>query len=98
MIESAADSAHADNRCRLDAIDRGAKIPRRRVLVRIRLLEIEEICAGGLQEAVDVEHIDVRLRFPERHPLLNERGTEQVGETDAGRTRAEEEVFFILQL
>ena len=49
------------------------------------------------QQTVDVEHVDPRLRVFQRHALRNERGTQQVGKADAGRARAEEQVFLVLQ-
>ena len=98
LREGAANRADADDRGRLDALDGRDEIPGRRVLVRIRLLEVDEVLAGRFQQAVDVEHIDPCLGLLERHALRHQRGTEQVGEADTGRTRAEEQVFLVLQL
>jgi hypothetical protein len=38
------------------------------------------------------------LRVFERHPLRNERRTQQVGKTDSRRTRAKEQVFLVFKL
>src|SRR6266404_6858622 len=63
-----------------------------------RLLKIDKILAGRLQKAIDIKHVDPRLRFLERHALCNERRTKQVGKADTGRASAEEKVLFVLQL
>ena len=68
------------------------------MLVCIRLLEIDKVLAGRLQQAIDVEHVDPRLRVFQRHALRNERRTEQVGKADCRRTRAKEQIFLVLQL
>ena len=96
--EGAADRADADDGGRLDAFDGGDEVPSRRVLVGIRLLIVKEILPGRLQEAVDVEHMDLRLRVLQRHPLRGERGTQQVGKTDTGRSRAEKQILLVLEL
>ncbi len=84
LRESATDSADADDCCRLDALDCSHKIPGGRVLMRVWLLEVDKVLAGRLQQAIDVKHVDPRLRFFQRHPLCNERRTEQVGKADTG--------------
>src|SRR5438132_867961 len=66
--------------------------------MRIRFLEVDEVRARRLQQAVDVKHVDPRLRFLQRYPLGNERRTEQVGKADARRTGTEEKILFVLQL
>ena len=68
------------------------------MLMCIWLLEVDKVLAGRLQQTIDVKHKDPRLRFFERHPLCNERRTEQVRKADTGRTGTEEKVLFILQL
>ena len=65
--------------------------------VRVGLLEVVEVGTSRLKQAVDIEHMDARLSVLERHPLLREGRAKQVCETDAGRTRAEEEIFFVLE-
>ncbi len=44
--------------------------------------------------------VDMAAVMPalQRHALPNERGTQQVGKTDAGRTRAKEQVLLVFQL
>ncbi len=98
MSESAADRADADDCCWLDALDGSDEIPRRGVLMCIRLLEVDEVLARRLQQAINVKHVNPRLRLLERHPLGNERRTEQVGKADTRRASAEEKVLFVLQL
>ena len=97
LIECAANRADADDRGGLDALDRGDELPRRRVLMRVRQLEIEQILPRGYEQTIDVEHIDPGLRFLEAHALRDKRGTEQVGKANTGRARAEEQIFFVLQ-
>ncbi len=58
LVESSANGADANDRGRLDALDGSDEIPRRRMLVGIRHLEIDEVLARRLQQAVDVEHVD----------------------------------------
>jgi len=53
----------------LDALDSSDEIPRRRVLVCIRFLKINEVLAGRFQQTVDVEHVEPGLRFLEAHTL-----------------------------
>src|ERR1700730_5224577 len=98
LVEGSANRAYPDNRGRLDALDSSDEIPRRRVLVCVRLLEIDKVFAARLQKAVDVEHVDPRLRFLEGQALCNQRGTKQVGKAYAGRTCAEEQVLFVFYL
>ena len=50
--------ADADDGGRLDALDGRDEILGRRVLVRIRHLEIDKVRAGRFQQSVDVEHPD----------------------------------------
>jgi hypothetical protein len=68
------------------------------VLVSIRLLEVDEVRAGRLQQSVDVEHVDPRLRVFPRHALRDERRAQQVGKANAGRACTEEQVFLVLKL
>src|SRR6266404_3019252 len=85
LIERATNRADADDGGGLDALDRSDEIPRRRVLVCIRLLEIDEVLAGRLQQTVDVEHVYAGLRFLEAHALRYECRTEQVSKANTGR-------------
>src|SRR5258707_2769168 len=68
------------------------------MLVCVRLLEVDKVLAGALQQSVDVEHVDSRLRVFRRHSLRNERRTQQVGKANSGRARAKEQVFLVLKL
>ena len=96
--EGAADGADTDDRRRLDAFDGSDEVLGRRMLVRVRLLEVDKVRAGRLQQSVDVEHVDPRLRVFQRHALRDERRTQQVGKADAGRAGAEEQVLLVLEL
>src|SRR5258708_963920 len=89
LRKRSADRAHPDDRRRLDALDSSDEIPSRSVLVCVRLLEIDKVFAARLKKAVDVEHVDPRLRFVERQALCNQCGAKQVSKADAGRTCAE---------
>ena len=82
MIERAANRADADDRGRLDALDRGHEISRGRVLVSVRLLKVEQVGAGGLEQTVDVEHVDAGLRAvrPTKCFLLRNLGTHRICE------------------
>src|SRR5580704_14786689 len=88
LSKRAANGAHADYGGGLDAFYGSHEVLGRRVLVRVRLLEIDKVLAGGLQQSVDVEHVDPRLRVLQRHALGNERRTQQVGKANSSRTGA----------
>ena len=96
--ERTANGADPDYGSGLDALDSSDEVPRRRMLVCIGFLEIDKVLAGRLQKSIDVEHIDPRLRFFQRHALCNERRTKQVGKANSRRARAEEQVFLIFEL
>jgi hypothetical protein len=53
LVESAANRADADNRRRFNALDCGNEIPRGRMVVSIRLLEVEQVREGVLKQAID---------------------------------------------
>src|SRR5262249_17762485 len=74
------------------------EIVRRRMRVRIRLLKVDQVRAIRLQQAIDVEEIDPRSRLFQCQAFLNHRRTQEVGETNTSRARAEEEILLILQL
>ena len=61
--------------------------------MRIRLLEIEQILAAVVEQAVDIEHVHSCLRILQRHSFLNHRGTDEVSEADCCRSGAEERYF-----
>jgi hypothetical protein len=82
LSEGSADGADADDRSRLDALDRGNEVPSPGVPVSVRLLEVEKVLTGVFQQTVDVEHVDFRLRFVKRHPQFHHCGTKKVGESD----------------
>ncbi len=88
----------SDDGCWLDAFNRRHEIARWRVAVGIWFLEVDEVRACRLQQAIDVEHIDSRSSLFECQPFLNHCRAQKVGEAYTGRARAEEEVLFIAQL
>src|SRR5262245_10829727 len=85
--EGPTNRADADDRRRLDAFNTCLEITAGRVLVRVRLLEVDQIGASRFQQAVDVEHVDFRLRLGEAESFLNESRAQEVGETNASRAR-----------
>src|SRR5262249_40475682 len=58
---------------------------------RVGLLEVEQVVAAWLKQAVDVEHRDPRLRVLERQPFPHHGGGDQSGQANRGRTGAEKE-------
>ena len=92
-----ADGADADDRGRLDAFNSIRKVTGGSVPVGVGLLEINQIRTRRLQQPVDVEHIHPRLSLWEGHPVLNQRRTKEVGEADACRARAEEQILLIAE-
>ena len=66
LVEGASDRAHADDGGGLNTLDGSGQIPRWRVLVCVRLLEIHEVLTSRLQEPVDVEQVHLRTRFLKR--------------------------------
>src|ERR1700693_2539355 len=82
LIEGSANGANADEGGGPDAGNRGGEIACRRVLMRVWQLEIEEVLAGGLEQTVDIEHVDAGLSVLERHALRHERRTKQVGKSN----------------
>lgn len=74
---------------------RGAIDPRE---VLIGFLEVVEVLAGRLEQAVDLKHMHARLRVLERHSLLDERRAEEIRKADRGRSCAQEQVALVLEL
>ena len=66
--------------------------------VRVGLLEIEEVLAARLDQAVDVEHGDALLRLGLREPFQHHRFHDHAADAGAGRAGAEEQHALILQL
>src|SRR5712672_1307110 len=96
--ERAADGADADDGGGLDALGGGDEVPGRRMLMPVRPLEVDKIRAARLQQSVDVEHVDPRLRVLQRHALRNQGGAQQAGQANSCRTSAEEQVLLVLEL
>ena len=69
----------------------------RALLVRVDLLRGREVVARGLEQPVDVEHGDARLRGLLRQPLALHGRDEHVGDADGGRARAQEEDALVAQ-
>ena len=63
--------------------------------MRIGQLEIEQVRARRFEQAVDVEHVDAGLRLLQRQALFHQSRTQQIGEADAGRSRAEEQIRLV---
>lgn len=66
--------------------------------MRIGFLEVVEVLAGRLEQAVDLKHMHARLRVLERHSLLDERRAEEIRKADRGRSCAQEQVALVLEL
>ena len=96
--EGFAHRADADDRRRLDSFDGGDEIPGRRVRMGVGLLEVEQVRAARLEQAVDVEHVRSAPGPPRAQALLHHGGDDQVGEADAGRTGAEEQDALVAEL
>src|SRR4029077_15658117 len=96
--ECATNGADADYGGGLDAFDGSDEVLGRRMLVRVRLLKVDKVRAGRLQQSVDVEHVDPRLRVFQRYALRDKRRAQQVGKANAGRSCTEEQVFLVLEL
>src|SRR5215510_1921963 len=62
------------------------------------LLEVEQILPSRLQQAVDVEHRDTRLRILEGQTFLNHGRRDQASEADGRGTGAEEEDALVAHL
>ena len=62
LSKRAANGAHADYGGGLDAFYGSHEVPGGCTLMRVRLLEVDEVLTGGLQQSVDAEHVDPRLR------------------------------------
>src|SRR6476620_5680072 len=73
LSKRTANGAYADDRGGLDAFYSGHEVLGGGMLVRVRLLEVDEVLTGGLQQSMDVEHVHARLRVLQRHALRNER-------------------------
>src|SRR6516165_2028985 len=69
--ESAADRADADDRRRFDTLDGSGEVVHRWMLVRIRLLKIDEVRTLRLQQTINVEKINPRLRLLKWETFLN---------------------------
>src|SRR5262249_13533566 len=80
-----------------NALDGSNKVPRRRVRVRIRFLKVHQVGAAGHQQAVDVEHVNPRLRFLKAYTLINQRRTEQIRQANARGACTEEQILFVLE-
>jgi len=98
LRESATDGADSHDGSRLDGLDPSDENVRRRMSVSPRASEVDEVRASRLQQAIDVEHVDPRLSLFKCLPFLGHRRAQEVGEANAGRARAQEQVLLIAQL
>jgi hypothetical protein len=82
----------------LIASNRGDEILRRRLLVGVGLLKIEDVLSARFEQAIDVEHRDARLRLALAQPFQHYAFHDHAANAGAGQTRAEEQHALVLLL
>ena len=73
------------------SLDQGREVARRRVVVGERALERRQVGAGRLDEAIDVEQPRPGARRGRRHPVVDHRRRQQLGDADRRAPPAEEQ-------
>ncbi len=60
------------------ALGKLGRVRKWRMLVSVRLLEIQEVLAARLQQTIDVEHVDARLGLLKAQPFFRRAGVTRV--------------------